>query len=226
MKVVIMQPFYLPWMGYFALMSLADVYVFYDDVQFVLQSWQSRNQIKTGNGVQWLTVPVEREFGQKINQVKIKGFHWKDDHIKTIEQTYSKAPHFETYWEYLSRIYEVDWLYLSELTIYSIRQLAELLNIGMPKFIKSSELGGIQGQKTDRILSILEKLEADEYISGPAAKDYINEDKFKGIKLTWFDYQHPIYPQIRGEFIPYMSVIDLLFNTGEEAIDYIREGIK
>jgi len=224
MKVVITQPFYIPWMGYFAMMDIADIFVFYDDVQFVLQSWHSRNRIKTSNGVQWLTVPTRKNFGQKINQVEVKGLRWEDDHIKTIEQAYSKAPHFEIYWEYVSRIFEIDWIYLSELTTYSIRTLAELLDIGMPKFIKSSELEGIQGQKTDRVLSVLEKLGADEYISGMAAKDYLEEDKFKDIKLTWFDYQHPTYPQIRGEFVSHMSVIDLLFNTGDKAIDYIREG--
>jgi len=213
-------------MGYFAMMDSVDTFVFYDDIQFGAQSWQSRNQIKTSSGAQWLSIPNTYHQGQKINEVLINhSTDWRTKHWKSIEQSYSKAPFFDEYGWAIWEVYETDWVYLSDFVIYFLRILAEGLDIKQPRFIKSSELQ-TSGSKTDRLIPILKELKADEYISGPAAKDYIEEDKFGDIKLTWFEYNHPIYPQIRGDFIPYMSVLDLLFNTGEEAIKYIREGTK
>ena len=226
MKVIVNQPTYIPWMGYFAMIDLADVFVFYDDVQFSVQSWQQSNRIKTAQGIQKLTVPIERHFGQKINEVKINSFYtWGAKHWKSIGQSYSKAPYFEQYESYIRDTYEVGWYYLCDLNIYLIRLLTELLDVRIPKFVKSSERK-LSGAKTDRLIPLLQELGATEYISGLAAKDYIGEDKFKeaDIKLTWFNYQHPAYPQIRGEFISHLSAIDLLFNTGAEAINYIRRG--
>lgn len=229
MKAVINQPTYIPWMGYFAMIDVADIFVFYDDVQFEAQSWQQRNRIKTGNGIQTLTIPIKRSFGQKINEVQINtDIVWRKNHWRSIEQAYSKAPFWNPYGHYVEEMYQIYFLRLCDLTIYSIRWLSELLDVAQPRFIKSSELQGITGQKTDRVLSVLKKVGADEYISGPAAKAYLDEDKFKkaGIKLTWFEYEHPVYPQIRREFVSHLSVLDLLFNTGGEAIEFIRRGNK
>lgn len=228
MRVVVNQPTYIPWMGYFSMIDLADTFVFYDDVQLEHQSWQTRNRIKTGNGIQWLSIPIERNFGQKINETKIKSsYTWGEDHRKAIEQAYSKAPYFYPYWEYIQDFYIARWFYLADFTAYTIRILAELLNVKLPKWRKSSDMK-LSGSKTDRLIDLLTQLKATEYISGLAAKDYIEPDKFDkaGIKLVWFDYKHPVYPQIRGEFVPYLSVLDLLFNTGEKAIEYIRDGYK
>ena len=230
MKVVILQPHYLPWMGYFALMDLADVFVFYDDVQLEVQSWQQRNRIKSMQGKElWLTVPVIRNFGQLIKDTKINtDIIWRKKHWKTIEQSYSNAPYFEKFGWVVKEIYDIYWLCLVDLNIYMARILAELLDVELPRFIKSSELQGIEGEKTDRVLSVLKSLGATEYISGLAAMDYLQAEKLHkaGIELTWFDYEHPVYPQIRGDFIPYLSAIDLLFNVGDEAIEHIRRGYK
>lgn len=227
-KVVILQPHYLPWMGYFTLMDIADIFVFYDDVQFEHQSWQQRNRIKSMQGKElWLTVPIIRNFGQLIKDTKINtDIVWRKKHQKTIEQSYSKAPYFEKFGYVVKEIYDIYWLYLADLNIYMARILAELLDVKLPEFIKSSELKGIEGEKTDRVLSTLKAVGGTEYISGLAAMDYLQADKLHkaGIELSWFDYQHPSYPQIRDDFIPYLSVIDLLFNVGEEAIEYIRRG--
>lgn len=230
MKAVVLQPTYLPWMGYFGMIDVADVFVFYDDVQFSVQSWQQRNKIKSPNGEwMWLSVPVIRNFGQNINEVQINNAsNWRKKHWNSIYQSYAKAPYFKAYKEKIESIYQKEWKYLSELNISIIKKLSELLGIRIPEFIKSSEIEGITGERTDRLLLVLKKIGADEYISGPGAKDYIEVSKFKqkDIKLYWYEYQHPVYPQIRGEFIPYLSSLDLLFNAGSEAIRYVREGSK
>jgi hypothetical protein len=230
MRAVVLQPTYLPWIGYFGMIDIADTFVFYDDVQFSVQSWQQRNKIKSANGNWiWLSVPIVRKFGQNINEVRINNTtNWKKKHWASIYQSYTKAPCFNEYEEEIERIFQIEWEYLSDLNISLIKKLSELLGIRIPEFIKSSESGDITGQKTDRLLLVLEKIGADEYISGPGAKGYIDIDGFKekGMKLYWYEFQHPVYPQIRGEFIPYLSAIDLLFNTGGEAVGYIREGAK
>lgn len=229
MRAVVLQPTYLPWIGYFGMIDIADVFVFYDDVQFEKQGWQQRNRIKTPQGETWLSVHIYHDFGQKINEVKINdASNWRKKHWQSIYQSYAKAPHFLEYQDEIEKIYQMEWVYIGELNIFIIKKLSELLGVRIPKFVKSSELEGITGQKTDRLFPILEQIGADEYVTGPGTRDYLETDKFRerGIKLYWYEFQHPVYPQIRGEFTPYLSVIDLLFNTGGEAIKYIREGTR
>ena len=226
MKVAVLQPTYLPWCGYFALMDSVDTFIYYDDVQMSVQSWQQRNKIKTSQGVTYLTVPIRRESGQRICDVSINfGTDWRRKHWQTIKQAYSKAPYFDTYGVYVEDFYGAKWFLLSDYCMDINRYLAMMLDIKMPKVLKSSAMFS-QGSKTDRLISLLKNIGATEYVSAPAARNYIEPVKFEiaEIKLTWFNYKHPVYPQIRGDFIPYMSVIDLLFNTGEEAIKYIRSG--
>jgi hypothetical protein len=217
-------------MGYFGMIDVADTFVFYDDVQFEKQSWQQRNRIKSPSGEwMWLSVHIIHKFGQNINDVQINdASNWRRKHWESIFQSYAKAPYFEDYKDEIEKIYRKEWKHLGELNVFIIKKLSEVLGVRIPKFIKSSELEGINGEKTERLLLVLKKIGADEYISTPGSKVYIETDKFKqkGIKLYWYEYQHPVYPQIRGDFIPYLSAIDLLFNTGSEAIKYIREGSK
>ncbi len=210
-------------------MDSVDTFVFYNDVQFSRQSWQQRNKIKTNKGdVLWLTVPVlEGTHHRRINDIQINpSILWKRKHWETIEQNYSKSPCFNPYSWYIEDLYAGRWVYLADMTIYYTRILAMLLDIRMPRTLLSSDFD-LQGRKTDRLIMLLKKLGATEYISGLGAKNYIEEEQFQqaGIKLTWFDYKHPVYPQIGMEFIPYLSVLDLLFNTGEEATKYVRQGI-
>jgi len=228
MRAVVLQPTYLPWMGYFGMIDIADTFVFYDDVQFSVQSWQQRNKIKVPNGNwMWLSVPIVRKFGQNINDVRVNNAaNWKKKHWASIYQSYAKAPCFKEYAEEIQGIFRIEWDNLSDLNIFIIRKLSTLLGVRAPEFVRSSELRDITGQKTDRLLLVLEKIRAAEYISGPAAKGYVDVDGFKqkGMRLYWYEYQHPTYPQISGDFIPYLSVVDLLFNTGGDAVGYIREG--
>jgi hypothetical protein len=213
-------------MGYFALVDACDIFVVYDDVQFSHQSWQHRNRIRNQEGWMWLTVPIIRNEKQLINEVMIDNhINWRMKHYKSIVQNYSSAPYYEQYIERFEGIYRQDWEKLVDLNVALIKELAALLNIRVPKIVKSSEME-TSGQKTDRLLPILKSLGADTYISGVAAKDYLEVNKLNdaGIKVFWFEYHHPVYPQ-KGEFISYLSAIDLLLNTGEKAIDYIRQGV-
>ena len=216
-------------MGYFDLIDKSDVFVFLDDVQFGSRSWQQRNKIKTPQGWIWLTVPVSRALGSriKINEAKVdNGSNWEKKHLESIRYNYGKAPFFKKYMDFLEEIYNRDWEYLADVNITLIKGITAILGLEA-KFIRSSELG-VEGVKTEHLINISKKVGANEYISGPAAKDYIEADKFKeaGISLGWHEFNHPTYPQLYGDFIPYMSVIDLLFNTGEDAVNYIREGGK
>ena len=230
MRIAISQPTYLSWIGYFGMIDLVDTFVVYDDVQFEKCSWQSRNRVKTANGSPiWLSVPSMREeLDSKIYEIRLKNYpDWAKKHWLTIDHSYLKAPYFKQYKNDIESIYTKQWEYLSDLNIEIIKTLATLLGVNMPRFVKSSEIGGLVGQKTDRVISVLDKLGADEYISTEGTKVYLEVDKFKqkGIKLYWYEYKHPVYPQINGDFIPYLSAIDLLFNTGERALGYIREGL-
>jgi hypothetical protein len=226
MRAVILQPMYLPWIGYFGMIDRADTFVYYDDVQFVRRSWQRRNKIKVpGGDFTWLTVPVEKDFGQEIREVEIKDNGWRDKHWKSIHHSYANAPYFDEYSPLLKDIYESECVSLLSLNITIIENITDSLGIDDTEFVYSSKLN-VEGEKTDRLLSVLNEIGADEYISGPAAKDYIEIEKFKreGIDLYWHDFDHPEYPQQHGEFVSHLSAIDLLFNVGEDAMNVIRKG--
>ena len=229
MKVVIEQPTYLSWAGYYGMIDIADTFVFYDDVQFTKQSWQQRNRIKTTNGSWiWLSVPVLHNFGQKINEVRIDNtVNWRRKHWESIYQSYHKTPYFKQYQDTLEEIYQEEYEYLADWSTHIIMQVSGLLGARIPDVVKSSELSGLTGHKTDRLVQLLNKIGADEYISGLGTRVYIEPGKFKDndIKLYLYEYEPQVYPQTKGEFFPYMSVIDLLFNVGDEAINHIRKGV-
>ena len=242
MRAVIVQPFYFPWIGYFGMIDAADIFVIADDIQFVKKSWQRRNKIKnTDNKSKWLSVPVNLNFGQMINQVKInnsitykhknKVLNWKEKHWNLISSSYAKATYFNDYKEDIKEVFTRDWVFLSDLNIYVTEKISELLRLKIPNFIKKSDMQGLEGRKVDSILNICEYIGADEYISGPAAKDYIDYNEFQKfeqekVDLYWFEFPHPVYPQLGTDFIPYLSAIDLLFNTGKKSRNYIRKSLE
>jgi hypothetical protein len=227
MKCVILQPSYIPWRGFFHQIAKADVFIFYDDVQYDTRGWRNRNRFKTPQGSRWLTIPVHSSGAQvehtPINQISISWERpWNQEHIKALQHSYTKAPFFKQFFPILEEIYSRHDVLLSDFTIYSTIALARTLGISHTRFSHSSELN-VSGFKTDRLIEILKKVGATHYISGPSAKDYIEEDKFKeaGISLEYMNYNYPEYPQLYPPFDPQVSILDLLFMTGSDAIKFI-----
>ena len=231
MNVVILQPSYIPWRGYFDQIRRADLFIFYDDVQYDKRSWRNRNQIKTPHGKQWLTIPVYSRGAQTqnipIHQIQIVWeTSWNETHLKAIQQSYSKAPHFEQYLPLLETFFLRHDEFLADFTIDFTIALARALGNTHTRFMRSSEISGINGQKTDRLIQILQAVGATHYISGPSAQDYIEQEKFDhaGVTLEYMQYDYPEYSQLYPPFDPYVSVLDLLFMTGAEAPQYIFKG--
>jgi hypothetical protein len=224
MRVVILQPGYLPWLGFFDQMYKSDVFIIYDDVQFDKNGWRNRNRIKTSQGWQWLSVPVllkGRNFPIIKDVIINNNENWRKRHLESIRQNYSKAPFFNLYFGLFEDIFSKEWRYLLELDMAFIYNLSDKLNI-IREIKFSSELN-VKGGQTDRLLNICIKFGANHYLTGDAAKDYMDESIFQknNIKLEFHNYKHPIYEQRFGEFIPYLSVIDLMFNHGDKSLDIL-----
>ncbi|MCS7213967.1 MAG: WbqC family protein [Candidatus Calescibacterium sp.] len=220
--VSIHQPQYLPYLGYIHKMKLADVFVFLDDVQFKKNEWQNRNRVKGTNGqIIWLTIPVLHNFGQKINEVVIKNsIPWQKQHRNTLKTYYSKAQHFHMI-EKFNKLWSEQYEKLVDANIDSVKILAEIFEV-KSKFILSSSLR-IEKTKTERLVAICKELGGKIYISGVGAREYLDESAFarEGIEIVWQKFEHPVYPQLHGEFIPNLSAIDLVLNVGEKAKDMI-----
>jgi hypothetical protein len=227
MKCVILQPSYIPWRGYFDQINRADVFVFYDDVQYDKHGWRNRNQIKTKQGRQWLTIPVHSagvvEKSIPINRVEIDWSKpWNEAHWKALTFAYKRAPYFSSYAALLESFYKRHDKLLADFTIELTVALARELGIQHTRFIRSSDLQ-VNGQKTDRLVQILSQVGAKHYISGPSARDYIENERFAsaGITLEYMDYNYPEYTQLHPPFDPNLSILDLLFMTGPDASKYI-----
>lgn len=227
-RVAIMQPTYLPWSGYFGLMRSVDLFIFLDSVQFARRSWQQRNQIKTPNGPQWLTVPViaKGKRNQRIDEVEIDPTaHFAAAHRRAIELNYRKAPGYDAMAPQILPLLEGPCTRLADLTIGLIVRIQELLGIATPVLRSSAMLGG--GVKADLLASLCREVGATEYVSPPGSQDYLVEsDAFvrAGIPVRYFNFRHPEYPQMFGEFLPYMSCIDMLFNCGDRSPSLIESG--
>ncbi len=205
-------------MHYFEQIIKADVFVIYDDVQYTRSDWRNRNRIKTEMGWQWLTVPIMNNLHQKINEALIDNHtNWKKDHCKTIQMNYSKAPYFNLYWPELRDVYNKKWQSLLELDMHLVTILCNGLDIDH-HFEYASKLN-IEGDKTERLVNICQHFGADTYYSPKKSQSYLNIRAFNeaGINVEFQDYKHPVYSQLHGEFLAYMSVIDLMFNCGEES---------
>ena len=228
-KVAILQSNYIPWKGVFDLINMVDIFVFFDDVDFTKRDWRTRNKIKTPQGEVWLTVPVQKNHrGTKINEVIISQTEdWQLKHYKTIVSNYKKSKYFDLYKNLLNEIYlNRKWENLSEFNIFTTKLIAKELGI-LTRFICSSDLK-VEGVKDERLLNICKEVNATEYISGPAAKAYINPELFKknDIKLSYIVYKYNEYPQLYNDFDHNVSILDLLFNCGPDSAKYIFEGQK
>jgi len=218
--VVIHQPDFLSYLGFFHRLLDADLYVVLDDVQFVSSSraWTNRDKIKTQNGEKWLTVGVKKApRNTDINQIMLsETIDWEKKNLNLLKQNYNKSKFFNEIFPYLEMLYKHSCKQLSAFNLASINMLIELFDIKID-IIKSSELKTTK-TKSERLVEILTQVDATQYLSGIGAKDYHIERPFEeaNIKVIWQDFSHPIYPQMHGEFIPYLSSIDLLFNCGIE----------
>ncbi len=216
---VILQPGYLPWLGFFEQVHRSDNFIFYDDVQYTTNDWRNRNRIKTDRGAAWLTVPVERCFPISIREARIDNRSgWRSKHVKTLRQYYGKAPFFDRFFPALERIYEKEWMFICDLDTALIREILSELGVRREIYF-SSELGE-KGEKSERLVRLCRRVGADVYYSGKAAAEYLDEKLFaeSGIQVTYQDYNHPVYRQLHGEFVPHLSVVDLLFNEGPDSL--------
>lgn len=222
--VVALQSNYLPWKGYFDLIHDAQLFIFYDDLQYTIRDWRNRNKIKASGGCEWVTVPAGSDRNRLICEVELTDASWQQKHWKTLQQNYRATPYFERYQEFFEHFYlDRPWIGLSQMNQYLIKHIAkEFLGI-RTEFMNSSEFV-LLGQKQDRLLDLVTQAGADRYISGPAARDYIEPHRFEeaGVELLWKDYSgYPVYPQRFPPFEHGVSVLDLLFNVGPNAPWYI-----
>jgi hypothetical protein len=222
-KVAILQSNYIPWKGYFDMIAAVDEFILYDDMQFTKNDWRNRNQIKTPQGVQWLTVPVGQDINRRIRDVTV-GTRWQEKHWKSLESNYRRAKFFEEISSWLRPIYlEQTYTYLSQVNRYFIEAICDYL--GIKTKISNSWDYPLSTGKTERVADLCVAAGGCEYVSGPSAKGYIDEFVFveRGVRLNWFDYDgYPVYPQLWGDFTHRVSILDLLFNCGDSARIYMK----
>lgn len=225
-RVAILQSNYIPWKGYFDMIAHVDEFILYDDMQYTRRDWRNRNQIKTPQGVTWLTVPVKVKgnYYSAIREIEIDDPAWARAHWQQLVQNYAKAPHFEAIATWLKPLYlEAEYQHLSVLNRAFLERICAYLGV-TTRFSSSSDYTLVEG-KTERLADLCRQVGATEYVSGPAARDYVVERCFAelGIALSWFDYSgYPPYPQLWGEFTHGVTILDLLFNCGADAPKYMR----
>lgn len=217
MRVVVLQSNYIPWKGYFDLIHDADLFCFYDEVQYTKNDWRNRNKIYSKNGLQWLTIPIHRDaVKQKISEVLLPE-NWQKEHYKTLQLSYSRAPYFTQLKELMDDFYlNTSFKTLSEFNHYTTKKIAQF--IGIDTRFDNSANYRLKDDKLERLISLLVDLRATEYISGPAAKDYLtgHEKLFSsnGIKLSYKDYSgYRPYKQLSEPFEHGVSILDLIANV-------------
>ena len=227
-RVAIVQSNYIPWKGYFDLIAATDEFILYDDAQYTRRDWRNRNQIKTPQGVQWLTVPVrvKGRYHQSIRETEIDGTDWAEQHWTRLRQNYARAPHFARYAPELEALY----LHSRHDTLCALN-LAMLTwinrQLGIATRMSSSSDYRLEGDRTDKLLNLCLQAGATEYLSGPAARDYLDESRFAAaqVAVRWFDYPaYPPYAQLWGEFVHGVTVLDVLFHCGPDAHRHVVTG--
>jgi hypothetical protein len=218
--VVIEQPNYLPWIGYFDLIRRSDVWIWYDEVQYTKRDWRNRNRIAAGEAMEWLTVPVKTKgrFTQAIADVEIDySDAWMRRHIETLRRCYARAPFFDAIREVVERALAARPRFLADLTIRLNEAICSLLAIA-PKFLRSSILPRSESDRQQRLLDLCRRVSATVYLSGPAARAYIDPAAFlaAGIELRYIRYDYPPYPRGPHPFVPNLSIVDALAWLGAE----------
>jgi len=225
-KVAIIQSSYIPWKGYFDIIHDVDCFIFLDDVQYTNRDWRNRNKIKTNSGERWLTIPLGSNRDKLITEMEFKDLSWRETHLHSIERFYRRAEHFSKYYKLIKEYYyQHDWLRLSDFNQNFIKRFStEILEI-KTVFLDSSKIN-VKQKKLNKIIGLLEAVNGGYYLSGPLARNYIDESEFikRNIKLYYKDYAgYPEYKQLYPPFSHYVSILDLLFNVGDDIKYYIWE---
>ena len=232
MRCTVLQPTYLPWIGYFEMISASETFVVYDHVQFVRKSWHQRNKIKTANGITMLSVPVQHD-GQtaRICDVRIsyEGGNVLQKHWKSIEVSYRKSPYFKGYQGLFKEIYSKEHVYLKDLNVAIIKAICGVLGI-KNEIIYSSNLTlpNSETNKSKDVVDLCKTIGANYIYDAKGAETFLDKEVFRtnGVEIQFQEYDHPVYSQLWGEFQPYMSAIDLLFNEGPASMEIIKKGRK
>ena len=224
MKVGVIQSNYVPWRGYFDFIDSVDLFVFYDDLQYTRRDWRNRNRIVTPDGLRWLTVPVNYEKrSQLIDEVPIDyRQNWPEAHFHQLETNYRRAPFFQTYVHQFTSIIAKEFSSISELNVALCKWIMQILDIRTPTLM-SRDLK-VSGRKSERLVDLLTKVGGTSYLSGPSAAAYLDLELFHrhGIRVEYKIYDYPPYPQLWSGFHGDASILDLLFNTGPEAREYLK----
>ncbi len=225
MKIAAIQSSYIPWKGYFDIINDVDIFIFLDDVKYTKNSWRNRNQLKDRNGKFWITIPVsKRSTNKSINEVQPLNDLWQSKHWKTIQSVFGQAKYFSTYSDIFRDFYtNHTWDNLSELNQFLIKKISKDI-LTIDTIFKNSVEFNLHGEKTDRLICLLKQTNANIYISGLAARSYLEEEKFikAGIKLIYKNHsRYPEYPQLYPPFEHHLSILDMLFNCGPDSLYYI-----
>ena len=220
LKLAISQPMFFPWVGLFEQIKLSDIFIHYDDVQYPQgRSFISRVQIKTSAGVSWLTAQVSRaESGHLINQtILVSGNDWRGNHLKTLKHSYAKAPFFGEMFDLASDLYSLPTNNLSEFNINSIEKISDYFGL-KTKFFKSSDIG-FNSSSSEKLLDLCLNYKAADYITGLGAINYLDYSVFENnhINVNYMKYKKKAYPQLHGEFTPFVSILDAIANLGKDA---------
>lgn len=222
------QPVYLPWLGLFHKIALADLFISFDQVQYQPKDWNNRNRIKTPQGTAiWLSVPVLRKgyLEKTISDIEINNSEpWTRKHWRSLSLAYAKTPFFGRYADFFEDTYHRRWESLVELNTYMLRWFLDTLGIPVP--VRSAGEWNFQGEKSDLVLDMCKQAGASQYIFGALGRDYADVPSFEaaGVKPLFQDYHHPVYPQLHGEFVSHLGIVDLLFNCGDESRDILMSG--
>jgi WbqC-like protein len=226
-KILITQSNYIPWKGYFDAINQVDEVVLYDEVQFTKRDWRNRNIIKTPQGISWLTIPVEvkGKYFQKISETKSSDKRWNEKHWKTLKSNYTKSPCYLELGDFTAYLYAGATMgYLSEINYWFLTEISKWLGI-RTKFVFSNQFNLNDENPTQRLVSICKEAGASHYYTGPAAKAYLEEDRFakENIQLIYLNYEgYQEYPQLHPPYIHGVTILDLLFNTGRDFSRYMK----
>jgi hypothetical protein len=224
--VAIVQSSYIPWKGYFDLIDSVDEFIVYDDQQYTRRDWRNRNRVKTPQGTAWLSIPVKvrGRYHQRIDETEVADATWPERHWQTLVHAYGRAPYFDTYRDRLHALYEdCTEVLLSRINRLFLEAICQLLGI-RTRFASSTEYD-VEGAKTDRLVALCRAASATSYLSGPRARAYLDESRFRdaGVEVRYMDYTgYPEYEQLHPPFEHEVSIVDLLVHTGPEARRFLK----